>query len=393
MAEKFNCPTCGAPLDAPQDDATTVHCPYCNSSVVVPQEVRSHGTPPVNDIETESEQADSDQLPVVDLEKITTDFSTNKVVKPVIGVSLGLTIICPILFVFILIIGIFLLASPGDPLGTFWAKINPFAFARLTLTFGNGGTGPGYFSNAHSVAVDNNSGDIYVTESIGGRVQAFDPNGKFINQWQVGNNKTYIEAIAVDRKGIVYVSADGEIHRYDGTTGKQLEPVALPENMDFYSDLIVSADGGLIVVDDSQQSIIKLDSNYQPVLVLPRAIPAASGDTEIETYVAIDGLGNIYALGINTNSVFKFGPDGKYITRFGGEGDEKGQINYPADIAVDAQGRVFVADSNGIEVFDLNGRFLNRLNLPGAVMGIFIDDKNQLFAASNNNHIYRYGLK
>jgi len=42
MAGTFNCPTCGAPLDYP-GNGDTMRCPYCNNSVIVPEELRSGG--------------------------------------------------------------------------------------------------------------------------------------------------------------------------------------------------------------------------------------------------------------------------------------------------------------------------------------------------------------
>ena len=41
MAGTFNCPTCGAPLDYP-GSIETMRCPYCNNSVIVPEELRNH---------------------------------------------------------------------------------------------------------------------------------------------------------------------------------------------------------------------------------------------------------------------------------------------------------------------------------------------------------------
>jgi hypothetical protein len=37
MPETFNCPTCGAPLDYQNNGETTVRCPFCNNSVIVPE--------------------------------------------------------------------------------------------------------------------------------------------------------------------------------------------------------------------------------------------------------------------------------------------------------------------------------------------------------------------
>jgi ribosomal protein L7/L12 len=40
MTASFNCPTCGAPLDYP-GNGDTMRCPYCNNSVIVPEDLRS----------------------------------------------------------------------------------------------------------------------------------------------------------------------------------------------------------------------------------------------------------------------------------------------------------------------------------------------------------------
>jgi len=39
LTTTFNCPTCGAPLDY-GGNGDTLRCPYCNNSVIVPQELR-----------------------------------------------------------------------------------------------------------------------------------------------------------------------------------------------------------------------------------------------------------------------------------------------------------------------------------------------------------------
>jgi len=41
MAEIFNCPTCGGPLEYAQGAEITIRCPYCHNTVIVPDELRS----------------------------------------------------------------------------------------------------------------------------------------------------------------------------------------------------------------------------------------------------------------------------------------------------------------------------------------------------------------
>jgi DNA-directed RNA polymerase subunit RPC12/RpoP len=42
MPLSFNCPNCSAPLDVNVSSATTQRCPYCNTCIIVPQELREN---------------------------------------------------------------------------------------------------------------------------------------------------------------------------------------------------------------------------------------------------------------------------------------------------------------------------------------------------------------
>ena len=48
MTQSFTCPSCGAPLDYEGGGQPTIPCPYCFSSVIVPQELRFQKAAPVS---------------------------------------------------------------------------------------------------------------------------------------------------------------------------------------------------------------------------------------------------------------------------------------------------------------------------------------------------------
>ena len=123
------------------------------------------------------------------------------------------------------------------------------------------------------------------------------------------------------------------------------------------------------------------------------AISSASGDSELQTRVAVDGLGNIYALGTFNSAVFKFGPEGKFLNRFGGRGDQPGQFHAPSAIAVDGRGRVYVSDIKGIQIFDTDGRYINVLKTDGPASGMVFNDRNELFVAARTHVIKLSSLK
>ncbi len=264
------------------------------------------------------------------------------------------------------------------------------AFASLVLDFGSEGIGAGQFKDSRSIAVDG-EGHIYLGEYTGGRIQVFDADGKFMTQWMV-DPKMPLRQLAADRKGTVYVVQKGDINRYEGSTGKFLGKMQRAESRGGYDDVVTTLDGGMVAVGGGED-IVSLDAAGGVTRIIKSSISEQSGDSELGTRVAVDGLGNTYALGTFNEAVFKFGPNGKYITRFGGKGNEPGQFRAPHGIAVDGQGRIYVGDIKGIQVFDPNGRYLDAFKLERDLpFGMVFNDRNELFVAART-HVYKFAVK
>lgn len=262
-------------------------------------------------------------------------------------------------------------------------------FASVMLNFGSEGIGAGQFKDARSIAVDG-KGRIYVGEYTGGRVQVFDAEGTFITQWMVDLKMPLLQ-LAADRQGTVYVVQGGTISRYKGTTGQPLGKMSNAPEGGFIGDMALAMDGGMVIVQHGED-IVRLNSSGRVVQTIKAAISTQSGDSELSTRVGVDGLGNIYAMGRFNNAVFKFGPNGKYLTRFGGEGDQPGQFRALDAIAVDGQGRVYVADIKGVQVFDNNGRYIDTFKLEqDAPFGMIFNDRNELFIAARKQ-VYKFAI-
>ncbi|HEX5886870.1 MAG TPA: NHL repeat-containing protein, partial [Pyrinomonadaceae bacterium] len=263
------------------------------------------------------------------------------------------------------------------------------SFGTVLLEFGSEGIGPGMFTDARSIAVDG-AGRIYVGEYTGGRIQVFDPAGKFVTQWSIGDRKTILRGLAADRKGTVYVAEGGRIDRYRGETGEKLGQVEYERSG--FDDVTVGADGGLVAAwHSNRDDIVTFDSNGKLLRTIPEAISSASGDSELSMRVAVDGAGYIYALGRFNDGVFKFARDGKFVNRFGSGGDKPGQFRAAYSIAVDGYGRVYVGDMKGIQVFDANGRYLALLDVKGMAFGMIFNDKNELFVVARD-HVSKYSV-
>jgi hypothetical protein len=73
-------------------------------------------------------------------------------------------------------------------------------------------TRPAYFNSVHGIAVDPDSRRVYVNDRENHRIQVFDENGKFLNEWRTGFPPSHIYSI--------YISADHFLWASDSGTWK-----------------------------------------------------------------------------------------------------------------------------------------------------------------------------
>lgn len=383
MPRTFDCPKCGAPVKYDQAAAAaghpqTLRCDYCHSSLIAPDELRGH------------------QARVVPI-RINLGLSSNRHFSKFLWVILAIPILA-------MLVGVLAMAGvlapviysvsravnePSSPTRTNSREASN-SFANVLLKFGSEGIGPGMFTDARSIGVDG-AGRIYVGEYTGGRIQVFDSAGNFQTQWSFGDRKTLLRGLAVNRKGTVYVAHGGDIHLYRGETGERLGQLAYEKSG--FDDVSAAADGGLATAwHRNRDDLVRFDASGKVAKTVPAAISSASGDSELSMRVAIDGAGNIFALGRFNNAVFKFSPDGKFVNRFGGSGDQPGQLRAPHSIAVDGWGRVYVGDIKGVQVFDGNGRYLTTFKPDGPAFGMVFNDKNELFVIARDK-VIKYAVQ
>jgi sugar lactone lactonase YvrE len=388
MIQTLKCPSCSAPVEFEEETAgRTLRCPFCYTVCVVPESLRRDEKDNRVVITFSGGQGNplSKGRPVLAL--------------VIVGVILAGTV-GVIIAVSSLVSNVTstvskvtpqppsTLAPPALPKGLpvpTKPGLGAPCSASESFERGSEGIGQGMFTDARSIAVDG-EGRIYVAEYTGGRVQVFDPSGKFITQW-MADAKMPLRGMAADRRGTVYIAQKGKIDRYDGATGKKLGELPFPEGWGF-DDVTATADGGLVAAwYRNRDDIVRFDSSGQVSKVIREAISGQTERSELDTRVAVDGLGNIYALGHFNSAVLKFTPDGKFVNKFGGAGEQPGQFRAPQAIAVDGRGRVYVSDIKGIQVFDSDGRYINVFKPSGLASGMTFHNNNQLFIAARTKFV------
>lgn len=128
----------------------------------------------------------------------------------------------------------------------------------------------------------------------------------------------------------------------------------------------LSPDGTLWCVDDEGHGIYQctLEGKVLQTLGTPgRAAPANSGQPfNKPTKLAVHhDSGDLFVTdGYGNARVHRYSSTGRHILSWGEFGCEAGQFNLPHSVAIDASGRVLVADreNHRIQVFDVDGRYL-----------------------------------
>jgi DNA-binding beta-propeller fold protein YncE len=115
-----------------------------------------------------------------------------------------------------------------------------------------------------------------------------------------------------------------------------------------------------------------------------RTIKRAGPPFHRPTNLALAADGSMYVTdGYGNARVHKFSPEGRLLFSWGGPGVGPGQFNLPHGIALDREGRVFVADreNSRIQIFSPRGEFLAEWTDVARPMQVFIDGEDNVFVA------------
>jgi ABC-type Fe3+ transport system permease subunit/DNA-binding beta-propeller fold protein YncE len=331
----------------------------------------------------------------------------------------------------ILALGFLLLASGCSPSP---AHLESKIFDRVEI-IGTRGVGIGQLNKPRSLAVGRQD-NLYVVDMTG-RVQKFTPYGQFMLFWQMPQTDLgKPKGMGRDREGNIIVvephyqrinffSTEGKLLAQFGEKGTNAGQLIMPRAV------AVNSKGEIFVSEYGQVERIQ---KFAPLPVLnpsPRrdavpgvpnliqggdSAPAGSkselvgrprlisvfghvgngpGEFNRPEGLCIDAQDRLYVADSCNHRIQVFSSDGKFLRAYGRPGKGKGEFSYPYDICVDAAGRQYVCEfgNSRIQVFDANDQPLEIIGGPGADPGQFanpwsiaLDSGGNLYVADSQNH-------
>lgn len=223
-------------------------------------------------------------------------------------------------------------------------------FAGL-IHSGGGGSAEGQLGRPSGLACDSD-GNVYISDSANGKIIVFSDDSEYLREWPVPS-VTGIRVIG----DTLYARSLGEVVAYalDGTEqsrfgsrgrgrGPQLEPTG---------GLIADA-AAVYVADSLNQTVKAFTVAGEHLWSQPAAAtdPEASGEStggasgqpvDLPTDVALDADGDLYVVDAFSFQVLRLDPSSGAITgQWGSDGQQDGEFMYPSGIAYDPDRDWFV---------------------------------------------------
>lgn len=150
--------------------------------------------------------------------------------------------------------------------------------------------------------------------------------------------------------------------------------------------LRVDADGNVWITDIGNHLVTKFDGQGKVLLTLGKKDQPGNAADQFNkpTDVAVAANGDIFVSdGYGNSRVVKFSKDGKFIKEWGKKGTGEGEFNLPHAVQLDAKGRVYVGDreNNRVQLFDADGKFLAVWKESGAPYGLHLAPTGRLLVA------------
>jgi DNA-binding beta-propeller fold protein YncE len=237
-----------------------------------------------------------------------------------------------------------------------------------------------------------------VSDTAARRVFVFDPDKKTVGfVGETGNSRlTKPVGVAVDDEGKVFV-ADATLDRVFGYSADGAVAIAIGHEGELKNPSGLATDRArkrLYVADASMHQVLCYSTVDGELIRTIGNRGSEPGQFNFPTNLFVDRQGRVYVADTLNFRLQIFDADGNVVKVFGTQGDAPGTLNRPKGVGVDSDGHIYVADTsfNNFQIFDADGRLLLDVGTaghgPGEFMlpaGLYIDGRDRIYVADQGN--------
>ena len=310
------------------------------------------------------------------------------------------------------------------------ATATPLAEPEHRIVAGNG-YNPEATESLRDVAVDA-AGSLFFANTYTHRIRRVDPSGTITTvagtgeQGYSGDGGPAVQAqldsplgVAVDAAGNLYIAdtynhrirrvdPSGTITTVAGTGGPGYSGdggPAVQARLHYPAGVAAAAAGNLYIADTGNHRILWVEPSGTITTVAGTGVPGHTGDggpavqaqLRFPGDVAVDATGNLYIADTDNDRIRRVDPSGT-ITTVAGTGEPghtgdggpavQARLYSPADVAVDAAGNLYIADTynDRIRRVDPSGTITTVADGLSNPAGVAVDAAGSLFIAEFRNH-------
>lgn len=241
------------------------------------------------------------------------------------------------------------------------------------MVIGQAGQNQGQLQRPTSVTTDSR-GNIYVADMGNKRVQVFDKDGHYLNQFGLGSTKTTTYDITINHATeellctrvtqVQQGSALVDTIRIFSLSGEKKRQIHC-EGINNGLFLTINKKGWMIVSDSGNNCVHILSKEGVPIAKFGGE-GSKVGRFDFPAAVCIGRNDDIIVVDNKNHRVQVFDLKGKYKGQIGSHGQGKGQFHLPRGVASDQKGNILVADSlNRVQIFREDGQYMATIESTG----------------------------
>ena len=243
---------------------------------------------------------------------------------------------------------------------------------------------------------------VFIAATFGGiaplHSQSSAPPYKLVPDWgQLANGANWgqVPGMAIDATGRIFAFRRGEPPIVELDRDGRVLKMWGEKLFVWPHGIRVDASGALWVTDGRArdgrgQQIFKYSRDGKLLMTIGTAGISGEGPVTFNgpCDVAVAANGDIFIADGHVNArVVKFSKDGTFIKTWGKKGSAPGEFDVPHAIVIDSRGRVMVGDRSNkrIQIFDQEGKFLDQWTHLGSPSGMFIGADDTLYVVDYND--------